>query len=48
MDERKSKPKPKPKPTRKAVKKQQDSSIDDIMEKLKSDPKLLAKVKKML
>ena len=48
MDERKSKPKMKPKPTRKAVKKQQDSSIDDIMEKLKSDPKLLAKVKKML
>ena len=48
MDERKSKPKPKPKPTRKAVKKQKDSSIDDIMEKLKSDPKLLAKVKKML
>ncbi len=44
MDE----PKPKPKPTRKAVKKQKDSSIDDIMEKLKSDPKLLAKVKKML
>ena len=44
--ERKSKPKPKP--TRKLVKKQQDSSIDDIMEKLKSDPKLLAKVKKML
>jgi len=44
MDERKSKPKP----TRKAVKKQKDSSIDDIMEKLKSDPKLLAKVKKML
>ena len=41
-------PKPKPKPTRKAVKKQKDSSIDDIMEKLKSDPKLLAKVKKML
>ena len=48
MDERKSKPKQKPKPTRKAVKKQKDSSIDDIMEKLKSDPKLLAKVKKML
>jgi len=48
MDERKSKPKSKPKPTRKAVKKQKDSSIDDIMEKLKSDPKLLAKVKKML
>lgn len=48
LDERKSKPKTKPKPTRKAVKKQKDSSIDDIMEKLKSDPKLLAKVKKML
>ena len=48
MDERKSNPKMKPKPTRKAVKKQNDSSIDDIMEKLKSDPKLLAKVKKML
>ena len=46
--ERKSKPKTKPKPTRKAVKKQQDSNIDDIMEKLKSDPKLLAKVSKML
>lgn len=46
MDERKSKTKPKP--IRKAVKKQKDSSIDDIMEKLKSDPKLLAKVKKML
>ena len=44
--ERKSKPKPKP--TRKAVKKQQDSGIDDLIEKLKSDPKLLAKVKKML
>lgn len=44
--ERKSKPKLKP--TRKAVKKQQDSNIDDIMEKLKSDPKLLAKVSKML
>ena len=48
MDERKSEPKPKPKPTKKAVKKQKESSIDDIMEKLKSDPKLLAKVKKML
>lgn len=48
MDERKSEPKPKPKPTKKVVKKQKDSSIDDIMEKLKSDPKLLAKVKKML
>lgn len=48
MDERKSNTKPKPKPTRKTVKKQKDSSIDDIMEKLKSDPKLLAKVKKML
>ena len=48
VSEQKSKPKPKPKPTRKAVKKQKDSSIDDIMEKLKSDPKLLAKVKKML
>lgn len=46
--ERKSKPKTKPKPTRKAVKKQQDSSIDDLIEKLKSDPKLLAKVRKML
>ena len=46
--ERKSKPKPKPKPTRKAVKKQKDSGIDDLIEKLKSDPKLLAKVKKML
>ena len=44
--ERKSKPKLKP--TRKAVKKQQDSSIDDLIEKLKSDPKLLAKVRKML
>lgn len=40
--------KPKPKPTRKAVKKQKDSSFDDLIEKLKSDPKLLAKVKKML
>ena len=46
MDERKSNPKPKP--TRKAVKKQNDSNIDDLIEKLKSDPKLLAKVKKML
>jgi hypothetical protein len=46
MDERKSEPKTNP--TRKAVKKQKDSSIDDIMEKLKSDPKLLAKVKEML
>ncbi len=48
MDEQKSELKQKPKPTKKAVKKQKDSSIDDIMEKLKSDPKLLAKVKKML
>lgn len=48
MDERKSNPNPKPKPTKKVVKKQKESSIDDIMEKLKSDPKLLAKVKKML
>ena len=44
--ERKSNPKMKP--TRKSVKKQQDSGIDDLIEKLKSDPKLLAKVKKML
>lgn len=40
--------KPKPNPTRKAVKKQKDSSFDDLIEKLKSDPKLLAKVRKML
>lgn len=45
MDERKSNPK---KPLVAKPRKKPDASLDDIMEKLKSDPSLLAKVKNML
>ena len=50
MDERKSNPtrKVKKKPVKKPVKKSDNTALDDIMAKLKSDPSLLAKVKKML
>ena len=45
MDERKSTPK---KPRAAKPRKKPDTSLDDIMAKLKADPSLLAKVKKML
>jgi hypothetical protein len=49
MDERKSNPKKSvKKPMKKPVNKSNDAALDDIMGKLKSDPSLLAKVKKML
>lgn len=49
MDERKSNPKkPVKKPVKKPMKKSDDKTLDDIMSKLKADPSLLAKVKKML
>ena len=49
MDERKSNPKkPVKKPVKKLVLKSDDTTLDDIMAKLKADPLLLAKVKKML
>lgn len=50
MDERKFKPtrKVKKKPVKKPVKKSDDTTLDDIMAKLKDDPSLLAKVKDML
>ena len=50
LDERKSKPKPKPKPKKgnKLSRKPNETNLDDIMAKLKADPKLLAKVKEML
>ena len=49
MDERKSNPKKSvKKPVKKPLKKSDDTALDDIMAKLKSDPSLLAKVKKML
>lgn len=50
MDERKSNlpRKVKKKPVKKPVKKPDDTALDDIMAKLKSDPSLLAKLKKML
>ena len=49
MDERKSNPKkPVKKPVKKLVLKSDDTTLDDIMAKLKADPSLLAKVKKML
>lgn len=48
MDERNSNPK-KPKiPVKKPVNKSDDTTLDDIMAKLKADPSLLAKVKDML
>lgn len=50
MDERKSNPKPKPKPKKgdKLSRTPNETNLDDIMAKLKADPKLLAKVKEML
>lgn len=48
VDERKSKPKPKKSTGSKPPKKPDSASLDDVMARLKSDPKLLAKVKKML
>lgn len=50
LDERKSKPKPKPKPKKgdKLSRTPNETNLDDIMAKLKADPKLLAKVKEML
>lgn len=50
LDERKSKPKPKTKPKKgnKLSRKPNETNLDDIMAKLKADPKLLAKVKEML
>ena len=49
MDERKSNPKKQvKKPVKKLVLKSDDTTLDDIMAKLKADPSLLAKVKDML
>lgn len=50
LDERKSKPKSKPKPKKsnKLSRTPNETNLDDIMAKLKADPKLLAKVKEML
>lgn len=48
MDERKSKPKNTTTPVKKRVTKHDDINLDDIMEKLKSEPSLLAKVKDMI